>query len=179
MRERSARSFNRFQIWNFKFEILSQRKGFELCVKLLRYSAAIAKSGITRLPRTRRPPRGGWSSRSSASVAASTQGIRKLNSNQHLAVSIQPVQCCYRPGETRSERRIARAKREGAAARRCGALERNRGVSSTAKLPVSKTGLGGSNPSAPARFWKAGRTGWDKEGTDGEGSNDGARRSGQ
>src|SRR5579862_6017310 len=34
-----------------------------------------------------------------------------------------------------------------------------RGVSSTVKLPVSKTGLGGSNPSAPARFWKdAGRT---------------------
>jgi preprotein translocase subunit SecE len=29
-----------------------------------------------------------------------------------------------------------------------------RGVSSTVKLPVSKTGLGGSNPSAPARFWK-------------------------
>src|SRR5579872_4968644 len=27
-----------------------------------------------------------------------------------------------------------------------------RGVSSTVKLPVSKTGLGGSNPSAPARF---------------------------
>ena len=27
----------------------------------------------------------------------------------------------------------------------------NRGVSSTVKLPVSKTGLGGSNPSAPAR----------------------------
>src|ERR1051326_670789 len=37
-----------------------------------------------------------------------------------------------------------------------------RGVSSTAKLPVSKTGLGGSNPSAPARFLesqpKQGRT---------------------
>jgi preprotein translocase subunit SecE len=31
-----------------------------------------------------------------------------------------------------------------------------RGVSSTVKLPVSKTGLGGSNPSAPARFF--GRT---------------------
>src|SRR5581483_10116790 len=30
-------------------------------------------------------------------------------------------------------------------------LEDYRGVSSTAKLPVSKTGLGGSNPSAPAR----------------------------
>ncbi len=28
----------------------------------------------------------------------------------------------------------------------------NRGVSSTVKLPVSKTGLGGSNPSAPARI---------------------------
>ena len=31
-------------------------------------------------------------------------------------------------------------------------LNDNRGVSSTVKLPVSKTGLGGSNPSAPARF---------------------------
>src|SRR4029077_6395708 len=31
-------------------------------------------------------------------------------------------------------------------------LNSNRGVSSTAKLPVSKTGLRGSNPSAPARF---------------------------
>jgi hypothetical protein len=29
---------------------------------------------------------------------------------------------------------------------------KRRGVSSTAKLPVSKTGLGGSNPSAPAKF---------------------------
>src|ERR1700740_125803 len=29
--------------------------------------------------------------------------------------------------------------------------DENRGVSSTVKLPVSKTGLGGSNPSAPAR----------------------------
>jgi hypothetical protein len=28
----------------------------------------------------------------------------------------------------------------------------DRGVSSTVKLPVSKTGLGGSNPSAPASF---------------------------
>jgi preprotein translocase subunit SecE len=28
-----------------------------------------------------------------------------------------------------------------------------RGVSSTVKLPVSKTGLGGSNPSAPARVY--------------------------
>src|SRR5581483_8955469 len=36
-------------------------------------------------------------------------------------------------------------------------LEDYRGVSSTAKLPVSKTGLGGSNPSAPARFWKLSR----------------------
>jgi preprotein translocase subunit SecE len=34
-----------------------------------------------------------------------------------------------------------------------------RGVSSTVKLPVSKTGLGGSNPSAPARVWK-----WSGEG---------------
>ena len=30
-------------------------------------------------------------------------------------------------------------------------INENRGVSSTVKLPVSKTGLGGSNPSAPAR----------------------------
>src|SRR5262252_7754934 len=30
--------------------------------------------------------------------------------------------------------------------------DKHRGVSSTAKLPVSKTGLGGSNPSAPARI---------------------------
>src|SRR5713226_7834658 len=30
-------------------------------------------------------------------------------------------------------------------------LNKFRGVSSTVKLPVSKTGLGGSNPSAPAR----------------------------
>ncbi len=30
-----------------------------------------------------------------------------------------------------------------------------RGVSSTVKLPVSKTGLGGSNPSAPARLRSA------------------------
>ena len=33
-------------------------------------------------------------------------------------------------------------------------LNGSRGVSSTVKLPVSKTGLGGSNPSAPARIWK-------------------------
>ena len=33
-------------------------------------------------------------------------------------------------------------------------LYANRGVSSTVKLPVSKTGLGGSNPSAPARVWE-------------------------
>ncbi len=31
-------------------------------------------------------------------------------------------------------------------------LNEFRGVSSTVKLPVSKTGLGGSNPSAPARI---------------------------
>ena len=31
-------------------------------------------------------------------------------------------------------------------------LNKYRGVSSTVKLPVSKTELGGSNPSAPARF---------------------------
>jgi hypothetical protein len=30
-----------------------------------------------------------------------------------------------------------------------------RGVSSTVKLSVSKTELGGSNPSAPARLWKS------------------------
>src|SRR5437667_11562715 len=30
-------------------------------------------------------------------------------------------------------------------------MTRDRGVSSTVKLPVSKTGLGGSNPSAPAK----------------------------
>ncbi len=37
-----------------------------------------------------------------------------------------------------------------------------RGVSSMAKLPVSKTGLGGSNPSAPARNaweWREGEIG--------------------
>ena len=33
-----------------------------------------------------------------------------------------------------------------------GEVGKNRGVSSTVKLPVSKTGLGGSNPSAPASF---------------------------
>ncbi len=45
-------------------------------------------------------------------------------------------------------------------------LNEFRGVSSTAKLPVSKTGLGGSNPSAPARVLgledAAGATGREK-----------------
>src|SRR3974390_1247350 len=36
----------------------------------------------------------------------------------------------------------------------------HRGVSSTVKLPVSKTGLGGSNPSAPARFCKGAFRRW-------------------
>ena len=42
---------------------------------------------------------------------------------------------------TLSEAKGLRQKAEG----------KNRGVSSTVKLPVSKTGLGGSNPSAPAK----------------------------
>src|SRR5438552_4013941 len=45
------------------------------------------------------------------------------------------------------------------------AESRSRGVSSTVKLPVSKTGLGGSNPSAPASFGAGFRT---TERTDGE-----------
>src|SRR5437588_2848414 len=36
-------------------------------------------------------------------------------------------------------------------------VNRSRGVSSTVKLPVSKTGLGGSNPSAPASFGQSSR----------------------
>ncbi len=37
-------------------------------------------------------------------------------------------------------------------------VKNNRGVSSTVKLPVSKTGLGGSNPSAPASGKEARQT---------------------
>ena len=42
----------------------------------------------------------------------------------------------------------------------------HRGVSSTVKLPVSKTGLGGSNPSAPARFWKDAGKGQERMGVE-------------
>jgi hypothetical protein len=46
---------------------------------LLRYNAVIAKSAIIRPPRTGRRQRNGWSSKSSATGAASIRRIKKLN----------------------------------------------------------------------------------------------------
>ena len=53
-------------------------------------------------------------------------------------------------GERGASAGIARAEREGAQQQSVAEPLKRRGVSSTVKLPVSKTGLGGSNPSAPA-----------------------------
>jgi hypothetical protein len=66
-------------------------------VKSLHYSAAIAKSGITRLPRTRRPQQAVLSSASFVSVAASIRRTKKLSkqlakSNWQLAKASSQIQ---------------------------------------------------------------------------------------
>src|SRR5581483_7846144 len=91
--------------------------------KSLPCSVRCARSGIIPQPRIGKRLRTGWSSASSVRAAASTRTIARLS-------------------KARSAKDLYHDEVD----------DKNRGVSSTVKLPVSKTGLGGSNPSAPARF---------------------------
>jgi hypothetical protein len=93
----------------------------------------IAKSGTIRRRRTAKRRPSGWNSRNSAAVAASTPPTKKLNKLGDCVIADWAI------GFQSLNGPITKS------------LNGNRGVSSTVKLSVSKTELGGSNPSAPAR----------------------------
>ena len=97
------------------------------CAKLLHCNVRRARTGTTRRRRTRRRPRAGLSSRSSATPAASTRTTKRRSKLKQGTGKSKPSAFIPLPATTG-------------------------GVSSTAKLSVSKTDLLGSNPSSPASF---------------------------
>jgi hypothetical protein len=110
------------------------------CAKLLPCNVRRARTGTTRRRRTRRRPRAGWSSPSSAIPAASTRTTKRRSKYQQGTGNSKPP--------NREEQGPGVQFPPGQAG----------GVSSTAKLSVSKTDLLGSNPSSPASFTGPSRT---------------------
>ena len=104
------------------------------CAKLSHCNVRCARTGTTQQRRTRRRPRAGLSSRSSAIPAASTRTTKRRSKYQQGTGEQQA-----RTGHNKPPAFIPLPVATG-------------GVSSTAKLSVSKTDLLGSNPSSPASF---------------------------
>ena len=106
-------------------EVVGQTRKEVPCARSSHCNARFVRTVTIRRPRTRRPRRVVWSSRSSAIPAGSTRTTKRPSRTGRAGGVI-----CLTAGR--------------------GELPHHRGVSSTVKLSVSKTELLGSNPSAPA-----------------------------